>query len=296
VRIEGSHTPSDSIRHLLATELDTMWRRLGLGVTKIGVGVALDIRTGQPSAHRALYLLPDSSDRTSCMVLLPAVSWRRTLLADTLPNPIDRFRAWLRNGLGPCAFYAAYGNPGREVARWLSARNFDLALSPQWESVDQDEQQSWSSSLDQTHNRWFWLNAYRLRPSAIGCLAGRSSSCRAAVLDQAVDSDSVRHLVAIDRWREQALVGGDRYLADVRQAVGADRFRAFWNSELPVDTALAAVLGTPVGQWTRRWEAHMAPAIRLGPAAPVTAELFGLLLALGAVAWVTRAVARREVR
>jgi hypothetical protein len=297
--IDGSDTLSDSIRHVLETELDAVWHRLGLDVTKISVGVVLDIRTGSQRASTSLYLLPDSSHRSSCIVLLPAAYWGRSLLAGRLPSPIARFQAWLQNGLGPCAFYAAFGSPGGEIGRWLSQRNFDLALYPRWGKVDrtQSEPSQTPSTSDQSQNRWFWMEAYRLPPSAIGCLAGRDSSCRAAVLGKAGAGDSVLHMVTTSRWwLGQALVGGDRYLADVREAVGARRFREFWNSELPVDTALAAVLRTPVGEWTRRWESGLAPVIRLGPAAPLTAVLLGLLLAAGAVGWVARTVARREVR
>jgi hypothetical protein len=297
--IDGSDTLSDSIRHVLETELDAVWHKLGLNVTKISVGVVLDIRTGSQRASSSLYLLPDSSHRSSCIALLPAAYWGRSLLAGTLPSPIARFQAWLQNGLGPCAFYAAFGSPGGAIGRWLSQRNFDLALYPQWGKVDrtQSEPSQTLSTSDLSQNRWFWMDAYRLPPSAIGCLAGRDSSCRAAVLGKAGAGDSVLHMVTTRRWwLGQALVGGDRYLADVREAVGARRFREFWNSELPVDTALAAVLRTPVGEWTRRWESGLAPMIRLGPAAPVTAVLLGLLLAAGAVGWVARTVARREVR
>ena len=297
--IDGSDTLSDSIRQALETELDAVWRRLGLGVAKISVGVVLDIRTGSRRAFTSLYLLPDSSNRTSCIALLPAAYWGRSLLADTLPSPIGRFRDWLQNNLGPCAFYAAFGAPGGEIGRWLSQRSFDLALYPRWgEAVRaQSEPSQTASSFDPGQNRWFWMNAYRLPASAIGCLAGRDSSCRAAVLRGAGAGDSVRHLVSTTRWwLDQSLVGGDRYLADVRQAVGAQRFREFWNSELPVDTALAAVLRTPVGEWTRRWERGQAPVIRLGPAAPLPAVLLGLLIAVGAVGWVGRTAARREVR
>ena len=96
-------------------------------------------------------------------------------------------------------------------------------------------------------------------------------------------------------WRGQRLLYSDRYLADVAREVGHDRFLRFWNSPEPVDTALAAVLKMPVGEWTERWQRRFVPRLPLGPAAPVSATVIGLLLGGAAVAVVSLGAKRRQV-
>lgn len=297
--VVGPDSLSDGMQQFIASQLDTVWRRLGLGVTKISVGVVLHVDHGRASAPAVRYLLPDSADRISCLVLLPAMYWSRSLRAGTLPTPVGRFRAWVQSGLGPCAYYAAFGSPGGEIAAWMSARGFDLALRPAWHTVRHDGgRPAWPSPVTEPDpGPWSWAAVYRLPPDALGCLAGRDVSCREAILRAAGTSDTVRRFVTNQLWwRRPALPGDDHYLADVLQAIGRERFRRFWNSELPVDTALAAALREPVGAWTRRWEESLAPHVRLGAAAPLPAALLGLLLAFGAIGWVMRTVERREVR
>jgi hypothetical protein len=289
----------EAVRHQIARKLDTVWdhvwRHLGLGVTKVSVGVVLEASPGQQPTRWIAYLLPDSSDRTTCVALLPATYSPRSLLTDSLANALQ-VPDWLGIGLGPCAFYAAFGNPGRGVARWLSARRYDLALDSDWSDTTVTPSVPWWLSPN-LNPEAFWEVTHRLPPNGLGCLAGRVASCRAAVLGNAQATDSVRRFLANDRWqRRPTLFGDDHYLADVRRAIGPERFRDFWNSELPVDTALTAALRMPIGEWTRRWEARAAPVVRLGPSAPPQSVLLALLLGLAAIGWVVRSVGRREVR
>jgi hypothetical protein len=298
--IVGLDPLPESTRRLVAREVDAAWRSLGLGVTKVSVGVVLELPPGTQQARWMLYLLPDSSDRTSCIALLPATYWRRSLTSDSLPNDL-RFRTWLQRGLGPCAFFAAFGNPGRGVARWLSQRHYDLALDPAWATVNDLGAGPWwmfpGPNRPVDFESLFWTMAHHLPANAVGCLAGRAPSCQVAVLGITPLTDTVRRFVANDLWmRNPSLLGDDHYLADVYRAIGQERFREFWNSEMPVDTALAAALRAPVGDWTLRWERRSAPRVRLGPAAPLPSVLLGLLLAAVAVGSVARLVYGREVR
>src|SRR2546425_1164462 len=68
-------------RERLRAVLDTVSRQLGLGVTKVSVGLVVDPRrhvsakaAATPSQDFAspAYLFPDSSDRTTCVALIPA--------------------------------------------------------------------------------------------------------------------------------------------------------------------------------------------------------------------------------
>src|SRR5205085_4111874 len=113
---------------------------------------------------------------------------------------------------------------------------------------------------------------YSLPHTAVACLAGRPDGCRAAVLGDSDDPTvPFPDIMRIDRrWgRVPRLVEGQRFLGDVAREVGRDRFLTFWTSALPVDTALAAALKRPVGEWTADWQRDFVRPVRLGPAAPL---------------------------
>jgi len=288
--IDWPEPPSDATRRFLTTALDSAWVQLGLGVSKVSVVVVLaespSRRTAEPLAPQSAqaFLLPDSSNRSTCLVFLQGPYWRRG----------PRVVALLVNGLGPCAFYARFGSPGRDIARWLGARRYDLALDPQWHRPPADSAVRYY--LPDRSAPWFWWEVYRYPPEAVACLAGRPSGCRQAILASAGTTTPPPHFLTTERWWwRRPLVDGDRYLADVAGAVGSDRFLRFWNSEQPVDTALAEALRAPVGEWTQTWQAGLVPVIQLGPTIPPLSTYLGLTLAAGALGLVLRVASRREV-
>ncbi|PYP16033.1 MAG: hypothetical protein DMD52_08590 [Gemmatimonadetes bacterium] len=302
--IESSESLAPLVRERVRPVLDEVSRQLGLGVTKVSVGLVVDPRryvsakaAATPSQDFAspAYLFPDSSDRTTCVALIPAWEWTRTL-AGMVPARIED---WIRTGLGPCAFYAVYGAPGKEVRHWLAKRGYDLARVPFWDRERPERPQD-SFVMYQNGTRWWWRSVYQFPVTAIGCMAGRTTSCRAAVLSGAAEwtGDSLPRFLESDPrawWRGQRLLYSDRYLADVVREVGHDRFLRFWNSPDPVDTALAAALKMPVGEWTERWQRRFVPRLPLGPAAPLSATVLGLLLGGAAVVVVALGATRRQV-
>ena len=99
------------------------------------------------------------------------------------------------------------------------------------------------------------------------------------------------------RWgRVPRLVEGQRFLGDVARTVGRDRFLTFWTSPLPVDTALAAALKRPVGEWTADWQRDFVRPIRLGPTPPLGGGAIALAIAALAVMLVAVTASRRQVR
>src|SRR5205823_15018559 len=129
--VEAPDTGPVDTRELVASALDTVWRELGLGVSKVAVEVVVDFwrfpRTGTDSTPKVptgsvVYLLSDSSDRATCIALIPAWYWRRGF-----PGPLeDR----LRRGFGPCAFFSRGGVPGEAVRALMARRHHDLATLP----------------------------------------------------------------------------------------------------------------------------------------------------------------------
>ncbi|HET7041386.1 MAG TPA: hypothetical protein VFI13_05190 [Gemmatimonadales bacterium] len=283
--------------------LDTAWQGLGLGVTKVDVGVilvdrglmrrweqALGIRTGEPSA---IYVLPDSLAPTTCVAIVVAPGG--------VGRPRPGFLASLAPGwLGPCAFLARFGLPGERVGRWLRARSYDVAAQPEWGGVTVATQRDpWSEMV--ARGSWYWAAIYFMPHTAIRCLAGRPAGCRDALRtgDEAAKSPDRGVVVESDlRWRfdRQGIVGAPHLLSAVLQAAGPRRFEAFWHTELPVDSALTIALARPVGEWTADWELGRASRPHLGPAPRGKELLFSAALVLFSFGVLARGAGRREVR
>jgi hypothetical protein len=305
--VRGAEDSPAAVRYIEAA-LDTAWEALGLGETKVRVAVVVELARQRNVAdrptpeERAAYLAPDSTDRTTCIALLPAGPyWTRFLLGKRGARDAGSggFPQWLQAGLGPCAFYAAYGTPGKPVRRWLAARNWDLALYLGSRGIAGERFTS-LDLLGDPRYPWYWDNVYTFSPATVACLAGRSSGCRTAVLE---GSDSVApgagpQIVRSERrwWRAQRLLPGELYLSDVARDVGRERFQGFWASSLPVDTALAAALKQPIGEWTEQWERRFIAPIHLGAAAPLGAAAVALLFGSVGVLAVMLTASLRQVR
>lgn len=304
VIMTGADNSATALQAEIEALMDSGWRDLGLAETKITVGVVID-QAEDPDASLPReqswgpsYLLPDSANRTICLVrLVGNATWRRAVQRESASNAW--LRQWLKSSLGPCAFLAAYGMPGRSVRGWLSGRGFDLALTPSWgDSVSiGGPQRSWLMLGNGW--RWWWDYIYHQSFPAVACLAERVAGCREAVLAATGDGSERSGVVMTSRdfWRRQRLIGGTSYLSDVAKEVGRDRFLEFWNSPLPVDTALARALRQPVGVWTASWQQRFLPTqLRLGPSAPARASLLAGFLAALAVATVALTARKRQIR
>jgi hypothetical protein len=294
---------SDSARGLVRAMLDREWSHLGLDVSKISVGVVVDLVLNRPrSAELPLHmpqadasLIPDSSKRTTCLAYVPIIYWWRPgVLTQTHPAPSKGLAELLHNGLGACAYFAAFGAPGHDIGRWLESRHYEFALDP-WGLRVPPESTRAGSLLDED-KPWFWSFVYRYQPGAVQCMAGRADACRRTAL--AGGSGDLAPVVSTERqwWKPPSLAGANRYFADLVDEIGPERFGRFWNSELTADTALATAMRMPVGEWTRRWQATLVPPIRLGPEAPPSAMVLATLLGVAAVVLVMRTATRRQVR
>ena len=283
--------------------LDTAWRALGLGVTKVDVGVilvdrglmrrweqALGIRTGEPSA---IYVLPDSLAPTTCVAIVVA--------PPGTGRPRPGFLESLAPGwLGPCAFLARFGIPGARVGRWLMARSYDLAALPEWGKAVAATRRDPLSEVA-VRGSWYWTAIYFMPHNAISCLAGRPVGCRDAIRagDDAAEPPDGSLVIESDlRWRfdRQGIVGAPHLLSAVLREAGAIRFEEFWHTELPVDSALTVALAHPVGVWTADWELRHASRPHLGPAPQAKELCLSAALILFSLGVLVRGAGRREVR
>jgi hypothetical protein len=301
----GPTLPPNAV-HNVETVMDSVWRDLGLGETKVRVTLVLELQrpygsadTPTPLQDRVAYLAPDSAHRTTCMAYLPAGPYWTLFIQGKRHEGFGRFSQWLEAGLGPCAFYAAYGTPGRSVESWLAARHWDVGLYLGSHGIA-GQRFSSLNLIGNPSSPWYWEAVYSFPPATVACLAGRPSGCRAAVLAGAAEARTIPipNVVLVERrwWRVQHLLPGERYLGDVARTLGRDRFLDFWTSGQPVDTALAAALKQPVGEWTADWERGFVQPIRLGPAAPLGGVAIALAITVFAIVVVAGTASRRQVR
>jgi hypothetical protein len=303
VYFAGPDSLSDSARGLVRALLDLAWNQLGLGVSKISVGVVISVVFQRPPPQEApahmpqadVFLLPDSIVRTTCLAFVPIIFWGRPgVLKQTHPAPTTELAEQLHRSLGTCAYFARFGAPGQEIARWLTSRHYDIAQSP-W-ALRIPARSSRAGELLDPVKPWFWFQVYRYGPDAVGCMAGRITACSRSALANG-PGPAVPIVSTEEDWRKPpSPAGADRYFADLIDEIGPERFGRFWNSELPVDTALATAMRMPVGEWTRRWQATLVPPIRLGPVAPPSAAVLATLLGVAAVVLVMLTTTRRQVR
>jgi hypothetical protein len=300
----------DSIRAwaqpVMQKALDSAWASLGLGVSKVSVGVLAGQRrpgrdNGTPagpveSRYGVTYLLPDSSDRSTCLVVLavPPFAIMRRYLDPT------HLMEWATSVLGPCAFYARFGVPGRRVEQWLARRQFDVTLAPNWYRSPRRERALGWRLLGFGNMQWWWDGIYSYPRSTMACFAGRPEECRQglAAADRDGSGPRPRVIVPSDPWDvgKVHLVGAEWFLSDVLRAAGAERFQEFWTTSLPVDSALTLALHRPVGEYTVSWLRRFGPGPHFGAATRLLDALLGLAFALFLVGLAVLGQGRREVR
>ena len=302
VRFEGP-LPAPA-RATIIAQLDSVWRALQLGSPKVSMAVIFEVPSTastlsgvadrvppRQASRSATFLLPDSTDRSTCVVLLPLDYWANHPEQITATARLD---AWLRSGIGPCAFYAALGAPGGPVGRWLKARRFDLLLGVGWDRPATGRTAGWFGPQER-RSPWFWRLVYGLPVDAVACLGAREDGCRQAVL---AGSDGTApatgSLDTFQWWRRQALFGGEWYFSDLMRAFGRERVARFWSTDLPVDSAFTEAVGLDIGRWTRRWQGEQVPPVPLGPRPPGGATLMGLGLAISAIGISTGLAMRRR--
>jgi hypothetical protein len=305
---------SDDVRAWLPAQVDSTWRQLGLGTTKIGVGLVLELHQQTPAtgAHpRPLrsaspaYFPPDSLDRHTCLSLTTLVPGRHTerLFAGAggSGTPAGReLQQRLRRMLGPCAFLAAFGKPSPTIERWLAARRYDLAVDASWDLLPGREQQPWwlieTSELPPSQRRWIWQFLYRSGPGVVGCLGGREAACAAfATRGASVTREAGGVVATTTEWRSPPLPGATELLAAALREFGSARFARFWTADLPPDSAFRVAMDTSLGRWMAGRQRALGTTLELGPAVPFDAALLGVLVTLVVLGGAAAYASRRQI-
>lgn len=292
--VTGS-VPADRQQAIRRT-VEQIWREAH-GVDGSSLLLLLNV---QPKLRRYTveYVLPQALDRRTCVVAItidPTLQWVRS----TSVLSTGDLEPTLRESLGPCLYYAAFGEPGPHIARWLEERSYKFANSGNW------------TKPPQVASRWedpaIWrVLVSNLSFNAVACLAGRADRCRLVVAGVQQDEPFFR---AVSQGRAARIAGvfkriqwgntlpnEDYFLASLVRETGRERFAQFWRSSAPVDSAFRAAFGQPLEQWTVTWARRQVPSLPpFSPAPRPVAVLFAALAVGIAVALAAAGVMRRQV-
>lgn len=268
-------------------------------------------RVASPALRAGIVFIPDSvvvrlpsgmalSLRSAGGVLLPALLDGRTCLLLATP----RTGRTLSRALGPCVYYAEFGPPGPHILAWLEGRRFGPTRV--WAAPDSTGPERPADMQGPTvwpGQRLAELAGGGLPPEyfigmkSIACLRGAQEACAQAVLDSL---PPVLHHPWVEGtgYSFGLLLPGleERLLQDLRDELGPERFRRFWQSPLPVEAAFREASGTPLSEWVRGWVGARSDAFRSGPALAAWSVPVWLLLVALVLAILIRAAERRQVR
>ena len=217
-------------------------------------------------------------------VYLPAATDGRTCIAAHPVAPTDRrpesVRA--RQELGPCAFFAAFGLPGRGVARWLASRGYDVAMDPDWQLPRHtrlpSEQPSATQWLQFTLARFqvaprlesYWVLAdqsiYWSSFTGSACAAGDSNACHQYFFSAIAPplrrrGTPMPGVIEFRPWWSSSEFGA---LAALVRDQGPDRFAKFWRSDLPPEQAFDQAFTVPFDRWAPAWAQTVYGSVRVG--------------------------------
>ena len=268
--------------------VDRIWQSLD---RVPGAGLVVILRANEYWVSE-VYVLPSALDSNTCVAAISvdwSVRWLKTPTQDGQQSNLD---PWIRDAVAPCLYFAAFGQPGAAIERWLTDRSFKPANSADWETP--------LPTLRFADEP----NAYDIFRSdvsfnALACTAYDVRRCRAALLAPLGNDMSGRRKVAGVVRRSYwpvAFLAEQHYLASLVREMGSDRFGRFWRSTAPVDSAFYAAFGQPIDVWTAGWAHHVTPDMHgFGPRPRPRAVFFALALAAMAVAAAAAGVMRRQV-
>lgn len=225
----------------------------------------------------------------ACTLLLTARLADREQLAATL--------AASDGVLGPCAFLARFGLPGRALRAQLDSVHWHTAAFARWSEA--------ADSGEATRPPWTDLTRDGVR-----CLVRSDDACARAwrttteparwddAPDDAGSRVADRGLVGPLPW--YAVHGGSYgrrqrlFFSDLAREVGPDRFTVFWRSDAPVDTAFTRLVGMSHREWTSQWLARSYERYAPSPTPSRAAVAWWVLVLVGSGASIWGVRARRS--
>ena len=284
-------------RRAVDQALAQVWRGVGPGDTTIRVAAVILDRYGLDT-----YLLPYGTDGRTCIAALP-IGWdmRRLSRPGEEPPPNELMVAFFEDGLGPCAYYAAFGRPGPQIEHWLEQRRFDLAGRFDWHAHAEVQPETSPNQLLETFLSPYFDSRFSASFDALGCAAGDAAACRKALFQPSLGPSLLPRalpgvVIGIGWLGEgRGFYGGESYLTDLVREMGRGRFGLFWRSTLGPDSAFAAAFDQPIDRWTARWQQRRLRGMVLRNRVSPTAVLLSVLLAAAVIGGGALVATRRTV-
>jgi len=271
------------------------------------------------SARRAVddpggiwYLSPAATDGRTCLVLRYVDVFAFGSVAAAARRSRLENRDGMRQLIGLCSFYAAFGPAGPNVERWLREQNFLSAQEANWERGRPPIDALRPEYIrDATGRTTLSIGDFLVALSAglqgppdratirqRACAHGDLGRCADFVLHPAVMAAPPLgpdySVAATGDW-QPTWIEPRWFLADAVRWAGGERFARFWRSPLPLDSAFADAMGMPLDRWTSDWLRSRYSRTRFGPGVPTATWILGVLMA-GLAAFVALVLAgRRQV-
>ena len=271
---------------------------IGSGARTLVLGIVKDTANGVTPkrvnfATERQFLLPGETDGEHCLTIVRLGAGHRELEPRTAQGIF-----------GPCAFYAAFGEPGPAVRAWLRDRRYDIARVATIPTSSQPNPRLLTVrqlTREDEFKRYMDFS-YGFRPIWItGCSGGDVDLCAKSLRSPVMKADDVFEVAPTRRplsyWSDEYTLGenANGLLSDLLAEKGKAQFEKFWKSPADVETAFKSAFGESTGAWTRRWmQYHYGPDTR-GPLISSRAALFSLIASLGVIGVSAALAYRREV-
>ncbi len=276
---------SEQLQSNVQRALRTQWNTLGKP-SKMNVAMFVRLVRKQPLDQLAptptrtievMTLLPQVTDGSTC-VRVATINARDgvqpRMLTEDFPSYLADYFLTTALGLGPCGFYAAFGEPGETVASWLEEAGYRFAFSPNW-----DGNAAIRARTDGLHEDARTRDVYSFSPIAFACASGKENACTKVIRGAGGRVSSFTPKTLGNGWlKEPALgrrprswvgwnLGGqERFMLSALVAqFGHASFQRFWKTSQPFDVAFAELAGVPAADWSREWVQSQFGVVRAGP-------------------------------
>jgi hypothetical protein len=192
--------------------------------------------------------------------------------------------------LGPCGFFAAFGEPGPRVREWLIGGGWQYTVDGSWTVAPVIELPRQDGSIFKGPSPALGFLALG---SGTDCIKGALDACERSVVGMGTRRGPFSIGGATPSYQlgtRRFYAGGIGYraselLSDAVRDLGKDRFKAFWTSADSVPVAFEKASGRRWGAFIQGWMSTHYGAIEPGPRLSGFGLLTGTLLiaaALGA--------------
>lgn len=216
--------------------------------------------------------------------------------------------------LGPCAYLAAFGQPGPFVEQWLRDSGWSLARLAAWDQAAPPWIPRGGAGYyyfrDQlaTIGDPFWQTRLVVGLPGLACIAGERGVCaNAALATRSATTDTTwRNAVVSTHGASSAffyvpvkpspLGAGDSWLvSEMARSLGKDAFARFWSSTKPVPDAFADASGESLDSWIHAWARRTYGNVPAGPSLSVSGLLAGTAALIAGLALAVALERRRRV-